>query len=178
MSTGQRTYICEKIIGTGEFAIVFRADHRVATVQVAIKLVDQDQIDSEVRQTNATREISLLRQMNHPFSAGQFQNIAIVRECAPHGILLNFFTTPRALPETLIKKYSFFEILSVDGKLISKLKISYLRILDLIKVINVVVVRAFAKSNHHFSRRCLESWNYPLCTCTRSIPFFHEHFVA
>jgi serine/threonine protein kinase len=161
-------YTCDTIVGTGGFATVFRACHRVAPVRVAIKLIDQAQIDDEKGRTRLMREISLFRQMNHPFIAklffvaGQSQNIAIVQEYAAHGTLLDLLTKRGVLHENLIKYY-FLQIVSVLDYLHNVRKVTHRDIklenilldnFSNIKVIDFGLSRTFINSQDIFSTPC------------------------
>jgi serine/threonine protein kinase len=162
------TYICESVIGTGGFATVYRARHRTAPVRVAIKLVCDRQLTSEMDRTRLMREVSLLKQMDHPFIAKLFfvtrqeTNVAIVQEYVPHGTLLDFLTQHGPLPEPQLKYY-FIQILSVVDYLHNVRKVTHrdlklenilLDAFNNIRVVDFGLGRAFLDPADTFTTPC------------------------
>ncbi|CAK8560562.1 unnamed protein product [Lathyrus sativus] len=58
-------YILGPRIGSGSFAVVWRARHRISGLEVAIKEIDQTQLSPKVRD-NLIKEITILRTIHHP----------------------------------------------------------------------------------------------------------------
>jgi tRNA A-37 threonylcarbamoyl transferase component Bud32 len=104
-------------LGTGAFAIVWLAHHRVTGLAVAIKVVLKSSLDSEEAVTRFAREISLLKAMNHPFVAELFEIIEdatsfyIVMELIEHGNMLEYVNGHGRLSEEQARRY-FCEIIS------------------------------------------------------------------
>jgi serine/threonine protein kinase len=168
MKTHPGTYICESVIGTGGFATVYRARHRTAPVRVAIKFVGDDQLVTEDDHTRLMREVSLLKQMNHPFIAKLFfvtrreDNLAIVQEYMPHGTLLDFLSQNGPLPEPKLKYY-FIQILSVIDYLHNVRKVTHrdlklenilLDAFNNIRVIDFGLGRPFLDPSEEFTTPC------------------------
>ncbi|XP_008783542.2 serine/threonine-protein kinase ATG1a-like isoform X1 [Phoenix dactylifera] len=58
-------YILGPKIGSGSFAVVWRARHRQHGVEVAVKEIDKKQLNSKIRD-GLLKEIAILRQVSHP----------------------------------------------------------------------------------------------------------------
>nr|XP_010934020.1 serine/threonine-protein kinase ATG1a isoform X1 [Elaeis guineensis] len=58
-------YILGPRIGSGSFAVVWRARHRQHGLEVAVKEIDKDQLNSKIRD-GLLKEIAILRQVSHP----------------------------------------------------------------------------------------------------------------
>ncbi|WOK98951.1 serine/threonine-protein kinase ATG1a isoform X2 [Canna indica] len=58
-------YILGPRIGSGSFAVVWRARHRLHGHEVAVKEIDKKQVDSKVRD-GLLKEIAILRHISHP----------------------------------------------------------------------------------------------------------------
>ncbi|XP_008808264.1 serine/threonine-protein kinase ATG1a [Phoenix dactylifera] len=58
-------YILGPKIGSGSFAVVWRARHRQHGLEVAVKEIDKNQLSSKIRD-GLLKEISILRQVSHP----------------------------------------------------------------------------------------------------------------
>jgi serine/threonine protein kinase len=88
-------YTLKSQIGTGGFANVWLAQHRLAQIDVAIKAVDHSGLSPEER-TRLIREITLIKQMDHPFISKLFevingdQHTYFVMEYATKGSVLDF----------------------------------------------------------------------------------------
>jgi serine/threonine protein kinase len=168
MQPATGTYICEKIIGSGGFATVYRARHRIAPVRVAIKLIDSDRVNSEADRTHLIREITLLQHMNHPFIAklffvaGELSDLAVVQEFVPRGTLLDLVTKQGRINETQIRYYCL-QLVSVLDYLHTvrmvahrdlKLENIMLDAYNNIKLIDFGLSRRFTDSESRFSTPC------------------------
>jgi serine/threonine protein kinase len=162
------SYICESVIGTGGFATVYRARHRTAPIRVAIKLISDDELSTEADRARLMREVSLLKQMNHPFIAKLFfvtkqqDSVALVQEYIPHGTLLEFLTQNGPLPDPKLKYY-FIQILSVVDYLHNVRKITHrdlklenilLDAFNNIRVVDFGLGRAFLDPADEFTTPC------------------------
>jgi serine/threonine protein kinase len=168
MHTYHTSYLCEKIIGRGRFATVFQARHKIAPVHVAIKSIEQDQINTETDQIRILREISILRQMDHPLIAKLFfviqedQNVALVQEYAQHGTLLDLILNQGPIPEDQLRYYflqlvwildylhNVRNVVHCDFKLDNIMLDSY----NNIKLIDFDLSYPFTASNHKFTTFC------------------------
>jgi serine/threonine protein kinase len=168
MKSARGTYICEAIIGTGGFSTVYRARHRIAPVRLAIKVIEEDRIDPQSSRTRLIREVSVLRQMNHPFIAqlffiaGEVDHLAIAQEYAPHGSLLDLVRNNCPLPETEARYY-FMQLVAVIEYLHSSRKVTHrdLKLENIlfdaynnIKVIDFGLSHSFTDDNQQFTTPC------------------------
>jgi serine/threonine protein kinase len=105
------------VLGTGSFATVWLAQHRLTRLKVAIKIIQRQSLESEETLTRFAREISLLKQMNHPFIAELFEVIEdrsayyLVMELVENGNLLDYVNTQGRLREDQARCY-FCELIS------------------------------------------------------------------
>jgi serine/threonine protein kinase len=110
-------YDLHMALGTGSFATVWLARHRITGVLVAIKIVMRTSLETDEARTRFTREISLLKQMNHPFIAELFEVIEdstryyIVMELVEHGNMLDYVNIHGRLSEDQARRY-FCELIS------------------------------------------------------------------
>jgi serine/threonine protein kinase len=65
-------YPPEQIIGTGGFATVYRAKHLIAPINIAMIMIDTNIFKNYAQHTELVREITILKQINHPFIAKLF----------------------------------------------------------------------------------------------------------
>jgi serine/threonine protein kinase len=104
-------YIIKSKVGKGSFATVWLAEHRFAKIDVAIKVVDHAEIDSDDLRTRFIREINLIKQMDHPFIAKLFEVITtekhtyLVMEFAAKGSILDFINESGRLLEGPARSY-------------------------------------------------------------------------
>jgi serine/threonine protein kinase len=162
------TYICERIIGSGGFATVYRARHRIAPVRVAIKLIDSDRVHSEADQSHLIREVTLLQHMDHPFIAklffvaGELSNLAVVQEFVPRGTLLDLVTKQGRINEIQIRYYCL-QLVSVLDYLHSVRRVAHrdlklenimLDAYNNIKLIDFGLSRGFPDSESRYSTPC------------------------
>lgn len=111
-------YLMVRQIGSGSFASVWLAQHIKTELQVAIKIINKNKIESANSKTRFNREISLLKQMQHPFisefyeSIENDQNFFLVMEYAENGNLHDFINSKGRLNELQARHY-FSELISV-----------------------------------------------------------------
>jgi MAP/microtubule affinity-regulating kinase len=104
-------------LGTGSFATVWLAEHRVVRVPVAIKIVDRRLLETEGLQTRFVRELVLIKGMDHPFIAKLFEEITtpdftyLVQELAERGSLLDHIAAQGRLSESHARRY-FIQLIS------------------------------------------------------------------
>jgi serine/threonine protein kinase len=90
------SFVLDQRIGDGAFAQVWQAHHTLSSIVVAIKVIEKASISTPIARTRLTREISLLRQMRHPFVTELFQaldddmNHYLVMEFVEHGNMLDY----------------------------------------------------------------------------------------
>jgi hypothetical protein len=105
------------VLGIGSFATVWLARHRLTHLKVAIKVIQRQSLQSEDSLTRFTREISLMRHMNHPFVADLFeviedsQSYYLVMELVENGNMLDYVNSQGRLPEDQARCY-FCELIS------------------------------------------------------------------
>jgi hypothetical protein len=104
-------------LGCGSFATVWLGEHRLTGCKVAIKVVLRSSLDSADAVTRFTREVSLFKQMSHPFIADFFEILEdsnayyMVMEYVEHGNILDFVNTNGRLTEDRARRY-FCELIS------------------------------------------------------------------
>jgi serine/threonine protein kinase len=124
------SFILEKSVGTGAFASVWKARHKISNHVVAIKVISKDGIDTPVARTRLQREISFLKRMEHPFVSEFFQdidtpaNIFLVMEFAENGNLLDYVNSNGRLAEDQARRY-FAQLVSVLEYLHFELKVAH-----------------------------------------------------
>lgn len=100
-----------KQIGSGSFSEVWLALHKISGLQVAIKIVKKLTLESEQSRTRFTREVSLMKQIDHPFVTHFFEffedsdNYYMVLEYVEHGNMLDFINTQGRLSEIQARHY-------------------------------------------------------------------------
>jgi serine/threonine protein kinase len=123
-------YVIEKEVGSGAFASVYRAHHKVTNYMVAIKVISKEGMTTEVARTRLRREIAFLEKMEHPFVAEFFQVIEsdqdyyLVMEYVENGNLLNYVNTHGRLAEDQARRY-FAQLVSVLEYLHVELKVAH-----------------------------------------------------
>lgn len=111
-------YVLEDQIGCGGFSSVWRASHSIVNKDVAVKVVKKSSIESQLEKTRFQREISILKQMEHPFIAEFFEVIEtqdafyLVMEYVENGNLLDFVNANGRLSEDQARRY-FAQLFSV-----------------------------------------------------------------
>jgi MAP/microtubule affinity-regulating kinase len=113
-------YLLKSEIGSGAFSQVWRADHRITTTPVALKFFASQSFTSPEAEAHFIREVQLIKQLDHPFIAPQFELITIpdyhilVEEYLPRGSLLDLLQTHGRLPETHARRYFTQLIIALD----------------------------------------------------------------
>lgn len=107
-----------KQIGVGSFSYVYLAVHKICKVEVAIKIIPKKRIASSMNTIRFEREVSTLKQLDHPLIAQLFETLEddlfhyFVMELAKNGDLLSYINKVGKLNEISAKQY-FVQILSV-----------------------------------------------------------------
>ena len=122
-------YVLKRQIGKGSFATVWRAEHKLAKLPVAIKIIANASLATEDSQTRFVREVNLIKQMDHPFISKLFEVIKtpkytyLVMEYAENGSILTYVNSHGRLPEKQARRY-FSQLISAleylhDEKLVA-----------------------------------------------------------
>ena len=104
-------YDLVRVIGNGAFAQVWLGRHATTGTPVAIKVVNRSAIATPDALTRFTREVSLMKQMQHPFIAELFEIIQtpsafyLVMEYADNGSMLEYVNGQGKLAEEEARKY-------------------------------------------------------------------------
>jgi serine/threonine protein kinase len=104
-------------LGSGSFAVVWLARHRPTGSLAAIKIILRISIESHSYLTQFTREISFLKQLDHPFISELFDVLEeehayyLVMEYCEHGSILNFVNSQGPLEEGRARRY-FCQLIS------------------------------------------------------------------
>jgi serine/threonine protein kinase len=112
---GNYTLIRE--LGTGSWGCVWLAEHRVAHVPVAIKIIDRRLLDTKKLQIRFVRELALIRKMDHPFIVKLFEEITtpdftyLVQELAGCDSLFDYIVAHGHLSESDARRY-FIQLIS------------------------------------------------------------------
>jgi len=121
-------YLFERYLGKGSFANVWLGKHVKTGNEVAIKVISKASIKSKSEQTRFTREVSFLKQVDHPFISSLFEEFQneeyhfLVMEYAPNNTLLNLVYCGGRISEPLAKLY-FSQLLSALDYLHTKWRI-------------------------------------------------------
>lgn len=117
-------------IGSGAFSTVYRGMHNATKMDVAIKVIDKRNFTDEKTITRFQREVSLLKQMNHPminelFAVYEDENYHyLVMEYSPNGDLLTFINKNGKLIEPIARRY-FVQLFSVIEYLHKEKKVAH-----------------------------------------------------
>ena len=123
-------YILKRQIGKGSFATVWRAEHKLAKLPVAIKVIANSSLSTEDSQTRFVREVNLIKQMDHPFIAKLFEVIKteeytyLVMEFAENGSILTYVNSHGRLPEKQARRY-FSQLISALEYLHDEKKVAH-----------------------------------------------------
>lgn len=104
-------------IGEGSYATVWKAENVYTKNLVAIKIVENSSLESEESKNRFIREISIIKQMDHPFICKLFEIINtkeytfLVMEYAENGSILTFINSKGRLSEPQARRY-FSQLLS------------------------------------------------------------------
>lgn len=69
-------YVLGPRIGSGSFAVVYRATHRTLALEVAVKEIDRKQLSRKVNDS-LVKEIAILNQIDHPNIVRFHQSIEV-----------------------------------------------------------------------------------------------------
>jgi serine/threonine protein kinase len=140
----------------------------LAPLRVAVKLIDHEGIPSEADRTRLMHEISILRQMDHPFIAklfcvlGEPESLAIIQEYAPHSTMFEFLAEHGPCSETQ-SRYYFMQLIIVIEYLHNSKKVAHrdlklenilLDAYNNIKVIDFGLSHTFTNENQQFTTPC------------------------
>lgn len=109
--------VCEQI-GSGANASVYRAYNEAANLTVAIKVFDLEKLDKPELITRFNREISLLKQIDHPLVSSFVGEIRDEKKCymiieyCDSGSMHNFVRTNGKLMEQIARRY-FIQLIAV-----------------------------------------------------------------
>ncbi|OHT10734.1 CAMK family protein kinase [Tritrichomonas foetus] len=104
-------------LGSGSFATVWLARNITTGLNVAIKVINKETINSQEALNRFARELSLLKRMDHPFIAELFDIIEtpdsynLVIEYVEHGNMLDFVNNNGRLSEDKARRY-FCQLIS------------------------------------------------------------------
>lgn len=104
-------------LGSGSFASVWLAQHKLTGLKVAIKVVQKSSLDTADALMRFNRECALLKQIEHPFIAELFEIIDdsnafyLVMEYVEHGNMLNYVNNNGRLSEDRARHY-FCQLIS------------------------------------------------------------------
>lgn len=100
-----------KKVGEGGFASVWVAEHSITKVQVAVKAIKQFKPDDAATKKLFDREITLLKQIRHPFISELFEVLSdddynyLAMEFVPGGNLLEVVNKTGKIPEEKARLY-------------------------------------------------------------------------
>ncbi|XP_037725420.1 serine/threonine-protein kinase SIK2-like isoform X3 [Drosophila subpulchrella] len=109
-------YDIERTIGKGSFAVVKLAWHRIARIEVAIKIIDKSQLDQTDLQ-NVYLEVEIMKDLKHPHIIKLYQAmetkkmIYIVTEYASQGDIFDYMIKYGRMPESTAR-HKFWQIIS------------------------------------------------------------------
>ncbi|KAK8853943.1 hypothetical protein M9Y10_016491 [Tritrichomonas musculus] len=106
-----------ELLGTGSFSSVWLAKHKITNYNVAIKIVNHRTLLSAESKMRFNKELSLLKQLHHPFIAELFEIIEdndaiyVVMENVERGNLLDYINSQGTLDEHKARRY-FSQLMS------------------------------------------------------------------
>lgn len=118
--TSVGNYVLGRKIGTGAFATVWEATHRVSNMKVAIKVVDNSAFVCEERRTFFVRELSILKMTDHPFIAKLFEVVStldftfVVMEFASNGSVLSYINEHGRMREKIARRVFLQLVLALE----------------------------------------------------------------
>jgi len=119
-----------KLIGKGVYTQVWLAIHQSLQIPLAIKIVPKKVLCEEQNMIRFNREISILKQLDHPLVIQLFQvlddknNYYLVMEYAQNGDLFHFINSRGRLLEPVARRY-FIQLISVLSYLHGTKKIAH-----------------------------------------------------
>ena len=123
-------YVLIKKIGSGSFSTVYLAESSINNSLVAIKVISKISIESPSTFTRFTREINLLKNIDHPFISHFFElfednfNYYLVLEYAENGNMEDFLKDRGPLAEIQARHF-FYELISVLDYLHDEMHIAH-----------------------------------------------------
>ena len=123
-------YIIDSKIGTGSYSSVYLGFHKDTLNKVAIKMVNKFNVATLESLTRFNREISILKQMNHPFIAELFEVLEtetcfyLVMEYVENGTILEYVNLGGKLSEEVARRY-FCQLISALDYLHNKMYIAH-----------------------------------------------------
>jgi serine/threonine protein kinase len=157
-----------EVLGSGAFATVFRARHRVTMGVVALKAIPKRKLRTMQEFELLQREVNLMKIMDHPFIAGLFgvlddeENFYLVIELVENGNLLDYINTNKGLTEQQASRI-FAQLASVLDYLHHEKHVVHrdLKAEDVlldanynIRVVDFGLSRAFTKGNPFLQTTC------------------------
>jgi hypothetical protein len=104
-------YVLGPVIGEGGFCKVRSGIHQVTGAKTAVKLIDKSSLKNETERKRVSREISVLKKLNHKNIVRLFdvvetaRKIFCVMEYAAGGSVLDFVRSKRSLDEPTSAKF-------------------------------------------------------------------------
>ena len=123
-------YIIEKELGSGAFATVYLARHKIINLNVAIKVVLKDSLLEGDSAERFEQEIQFMKDLDHPLVAELFEYLEddkyhyLVMELAQNGNLLNYVDKNGKLSEIKARRY-FSQLVSVLEYLHNDIQIAH-----------------------------------------------------
>lgn len=99
-------YIIGKTIGEGSFSKVKLGTHLVTNKRVALKIIEKAKITESADVQRITREIQILKLLNHPNVVRLYEiidtprHLYIIQEYLPNGELFDYIVARKRLQET------------------------------------------------------------------------------
>ena len=155
-------------LGSGSFASVWLAQHKLTGLKVAIKVVQKSSLDTADALMRFNRECALLKQIEHPFIAELFEIIDdssafyLVMEYVEHGNMLNYVNNNGRLSEDRARHY-FCQLISALDYLHNEKFIAHrdlkaenvlLDVYDNIRLIDFGLSNAFSKKTPELKTAC------------------------
>jgi tRNA A-37 threonylcarbamoyl transferase component Bud32 len=104
-------FVPDKMLGQGSFASVWHAHHATVDLQAAIKVIPKGTSDLELSRTLLVREVSLMREIKHPFIIPLFlfsedeSNYYLLLELVDHSNLRDHVNASGSLREDEARRY-------------------------------------------------------------------------
>ncbi|KAH0787863.1 CAMK family protein kinase [Histomonas meleagridis] len=111
-------FAIQEEVGKGSFATVCSAIHNRSGKKVAVKIVDKSSLKTEQAQNRFVREITMMKQMDHPFITKLYDIYEtdtaynLVMEYVDNGTMLDLIRSKNHLNESLARRY-FSQLISV-----------------------------------------------------------------
>ena len=111
-------YTLQQKVGAGSFAEIYTAVHKKTNKTVAVKIITKSKFNEPKHFTRFNREVSFMKQIDHPLIAQLFQviedekNSYLIMEFCEGDNLLQYINTDGKLEENLARQY-FIQLVSV-----------------------------------------------------------------